>query len=96
MLTEDPVDRPGVLRELAEAEKLTPRDFDVFYLRGKVLALMNRYKEAEIAFRRAMALRPTDPGPHYQLGLAYRKSGQEARARREFDLVEQMKQSAAP
>jgi tetratricopeptide (TPR) repeat protein len=96
MLAEDPVDRPGVLRELAEAEKLTPGDFDVFYLRGKVLALMNRYNEAEIALRRAVALRPTEPGPHYQLGLAYRKSGQEARARQEFDLVEHLKQSAAP
>jgi tetratricopeptide (TPR) repeat protein len=96
MLAEDPVDRPGALRELAEAEKLTPQDFDVFYIRGKVLALMNRYKEAEIALRRAVALRPTEPGPHYQLGLAYRKSAQEARARQEFDLVEHLKQSAAP
>ena len=91
MLAEDPVDRQGALRELAEAEKLTPRDFDVFYLQGKVHALMNQYKEAEIAFRRAAALRPTEPGPHYQLGLAYRKSGQEARARQEFDLVEHLK-----
>jgi tetratricopeptide (TPR) repeat protein len=97
MLAEDPVDRQGVLRELAEAEKLTPGDFDVFYLQGKVRALLDQYKEAEIAFRRAIALRPTEPGPHYQLGLAYRKSGQETRARQEFDLVEHLKQqSAAP
>jgi tetratricopeptide (TPR) repeat protein len=97
MLAEDPVDRQGVLRELAEAEKLTPGDFDVFYLQGKVRALMNQYKEAEVALRRAITLRPTEPGPHYQLGLAYRKSGQETRARQEFDLVEHLKQqSAAP
>jgi tetratricopeptide (TPR) repeat protein len=97
MLAEDPVDRQGALRELAQAEKLTPRDFDVFYLKGKVLALMNQYKDAEIAFQRAIALRPTEPGPHYQLGLAYRKSGQETRAKQEFDLVEHLKQqSAAP
>jgi tetratricopeptide (TPR) repeat protein len=97
MLAEDPVDRQGVLRELADAEKLTPGDYDVFYLQGKVRASMNQYKEAEIAFRRASALRPTEPGPHYQLGLAYRKSGQETRAKQEFDLVEHLKQqSAAP
>lgn len=97
MLAEDPVDRPGVLRELAEAERNAPPDYDVFYLQGKVRVLLNQYKEAEIAFRRASALRPTEPGPHYQLGLAYRKSGQETLARQEFDLVEHLKQqSAAP
>lgn len=97
MLAEDPVDRQGALRELAEAERTAPRDFDVFYLQGKVYALLNQYKEAEIAFRRAIALRPTEPGPHYQLGLAYRKSGEETRAKQEFDLVEHLKQqSVAP
>jgi tetratricopeptide (TPR) repeat protein len=63
MLAEDPVDRPGVLRELAESEKLTPQDFDVFYLRGKVLALMSQYKEAEIALRRAVDAPPHRAGP---------------------------------
>jgi Flp pilus assembly protein TadD len=97
MLAEDPVDRQGVLRELAEAEKAAPGDYDIFYLQGKVRALLNQYKAAEMAFRRAIALRPTEPGPHYQLGLAYRKSGQETLARQEFVLVEHLKQqSTAP
>ena len=95
MLAEDTVDRQGVLRELADAEKLTPGDYDVLYLRGKVLALMNQFKEAEIALRRAVVLRPTEPSPHYQLGLAYRKSGQETLARQEFELVEHLKQQSA-
>jgi len=95
MLAEDPVEPRGALRELAEAEKAAPGDFDVFYLQGKVHALLNQYKEAEIAFRRAIALRPTEPSPHYQLGLAYRKSAEETRARREFDLVEHLKQQSA-
>ncbi len=95
MLAEDPVDSHGALRELAEGERAAPADFDVFYLQGKVHALLNQYKEAEGALRRAIALRPTEPGPHYQLGLVYRKSGQEPRARQELDLVEHLQQQAA-
>ena len=95
MLAEDPVDSHGALRELAEAERAAPADFDVFYLQGKVHALLNQYKEAEGALRRAIALRPTEPGPHYQLGLVYRKSGQETRASQELDLVGRLQQQSA-
>ena len=37
MMTMDPVDYPAVLAELARAEKSTPADADIFYIRGKVL-----------------------------------------------------------
>ena len=95
MLAEDPVDSHGALRELAEAERAASADFDVFYLQGKVHALLNQYKEAEGALRRAIALRPTEPAPHYQLGLVYRKSGQETRASQELDLVGRLQQQSA-
>jgi Flp pilus assembly protein TadD len=36
---------------------------------------------------RAIELRPTDSSAHYQLGLAYNKSGQHALAARQFEAV---------
>jgi tetratricopeptide (TPR) repeat protein len=94
MMTMNPVDYPGVLAELAQAETRTPTDGVIFYLRGKVFAAMNRNQEAVIALRRAVALRPMDPGPYYQLGLTYRKLGQTDLARQTLDRMQHLKPSA--
>jgi tetratricopeptide (TPR) repeat protein len=84
---EDPVDSAGVLGELDLAEKATPDDYEVYYLRGKVYLGMNKFTEAIRSLLRAIDLRPTDSSAHYQLGLAYRKSGQDALAGRQFETV---------
>jgi tetratricopeptide (TPR) repeat protein len=94
MMTMDPVDYPGVLAELAQAETRTPGDADIFYIRGKVFLAMNRYQEAVTALRRAIALRPMDPGPYYQLGLTYRKLGQTDLAGQTLDRMQHLKQAA--
>ncbi|MBZ5590840.1 MAG: tetratricopeptide repeat protein [Acidobacteriia bacterium] len=95
MLAADPADYPGVLGELAQAEKVSPTDYDVYYLRGKVYLAMSKYREAIAAFRYAVALRPAEPGAYYQLGLAYRKSGQPALATEQFQRVEYLKSQPA-
>ena len=95
MLNADPVNYPGVLDELAQAEKVSPTDYDVYYLRGKAYLAMNNYHEAIAALRYAIALRPAEPGAYYQLGLAYRKSGQNALAKEQFDRVEYLKSQPA-
>ena len=91
MLAEDSPDQPAVLEELAQAEKASPADYDVYYLRGKVYLEMDKPREAIAALRHANALRPAEPGAYYQLGLAYRKSGQQALAKEQFDRVEYLK-----
>ena len=95
MLAEDAPDRPAVLEELAEAEKSSPADYDVYYLRGKVDLEMGKPHEAIAAFHHAIALRPAEPGAYYQLGLAYRKSGQQGLAKEQFDRVEYLKSQPA-
>jgi len=97
MLTMDPVDYPKVLTELAVAEKTAPNDPDVFYLRGKALAAMKRFREAVIALKRATELRPMDPNAYYQLGLTYQKIGEAALAHETLERLRYIRQiSAAP
>ncbi|HYM09999.1 MAG TPA: tetratricopeptide repeat protein [Bryobacterales bacterium] len=91
LLAESPVDEAAVLRELAAGEKVAPNDADIFYLRGKTYATLQRYPEAVTALRRATELRPTDPSPYYQLGLAYQKLGQTALAKQQFERMEHVK-----
>jgi tetratricopeptide (TPR) repeat protein len=93
MMTMDPVDYPAVLAQLAQAEKSTPSDPDIFYIRGKVFVAMNRYQEAITAFRRAIALGPMEPGPYYQLGMTYRKLGETDLARQILDRMQYLKQT---
>ena len=84
---QDPVDSAGVLEELDLAEKAAPDDYEVYYLRGKVYLGMKKFTEAIASLLRAIELRPTDSSAHYQLGLAYTKSGQPALAGRQFETV---------
>jgi tetratricopeptide (TPR) repeat protein len=84
---QDPVDYAAVLEELDLAEKATPDDYEIYYLRGKVYLGMKKFTEAIRSLLRAIELRPTDSSAHYQLGLAYSKSGQSALAGRQFETV---------
>jgi tetratricopeptide (TPR) repeat protein len=95
MLAGDPADYSEVLQELAQAEKASPTDYDVYYLRGKVYLDMGKPPEAITALRHAIALRPAEAAAYYQLGLAYRKSGQQALAKEQFDRVEYLKSQPA-
>jgi tetratricopeptide (TPR) repeat protein len=76
MLNLDPVDYAKMLDELTQAEQKSPTDVEIFYLRGRVLLATSRNDEAATALRRAIELAPMDPGPYYQLGRLYEKTGQ--------------------
>jgi len=94
MMTQDPVDYPAVLRILAQAERSSPGDAEIFYLRGRAYAAIDRNQEAIAALRRAIELRPMDPAPYYQLGLAYRKAGQAELSRQILSRMEHVKKAA--
>jgi Flp pilus assembly protein TadD len=96
MMSMAEVDYPGVLAELAHAEKRNPGDAGIFYLRGKVYVAMNRNQDAVDALRRAIELGPMDPSPYYQLGLTYQKLGQTELAREMLDRMQHLKQSSKP
>jgi tetratricopeptide (TPR) repeat protein len=87
MLNKEHPSYPAILRELALAERSTPADPDVFFLRGKVLAALGRQQEAISALRRSIELRPMEPGPYYQLAKLYQKLGKAGMAREQFERV---------
>ncbi len=91
MLAENPVNHQGVLDELAKAEKISPADYELCYLRGKVYVLLGKYKEAITTLRRAVDLRPVEPTAYYQLGLAYYRSGQAELAKEMMDRMQYVK-----
>ena len=96
LLDEEKVDYPRVLQELAAAEKASPDDYDIHYLRAKVFLATGRYAQAVTSLRRAIELRPTEPGAYYQLGLAYRKLGQPGLAKKQFARLEFLKGPPEP
>jgi tetratricopeptide (TPR) repeat protein len=96
LLGVDPPDYAKVLEELAQAEKTSPTDADIFYLRGKVYAQMNREEEAISAFRRAIELRPMETGPYYQLARLYQKRGKPELAKQQFDRLKSLEENRTP
>jgi Flp pilus assembly protein TadD len=94
MLTLDPVDYPGVLRTLAQSEKSTPNDADIFYLLSKAYVATDHAEDAVVAFQRAIELRPMDPRPYYQVGLVYSKLGQVELSRQTLSRMAHVKQAA--
>lgn len=91
LLDEEKVDYPQVLRRLEQAEKVSPADYDIHYLRAKVFMATGNYKRAIDSLRHAIDLRPTEPGAYYQLGLAYRKLGEMDLAKQQFDKLDFLK-----
>lgn len=82
------------LERFEEAIALQSDDGDLHNDRGTVLAKLQRWGEAEAAFRRAAALRPRDPVPHENLARLYDRTGDvEARDR---SLDEAARLRAAP
>jgi Flp pilus assembly protein TadD len=52
---------------------------------GKALLLQGDAEQAVPALRRAIALKPSNPTPHYQLSRALEKLGRKEEAQQELD-----------
>jgi tetratricopeptide (TPR) repeat protein len=87
-------DYAGILRELSLAETSAPSDADVFYLRGKVLIALKRYREAVSTLNQAAELRPMDVSTYYQLARLYRKLGKDDMAAKQFRKVKYIEGAA--
>jgi tetratricopeptide (TPR) repeat protein len=85
LLNTEPADYRRALDEISLAEKTTPDDPDVFYLRGKAYLSLGDYDQAAAALRHSIELRPTEPGPYYQLAKAYQKLGKTDLAKEQFE-----------
>jgi tetratricopeptide (TPR) repeat protein len=91
----DPADYAKMLDELALAEKSSPPNAEIFYLRGRAYLATNHNEEAVAALRRAIELAPMDPGPYYQLARLYEKLGQKEMAKDTFARMQYLKSNAA-
>lgn len=85
LLKHNPIDYDAALRALDRAEKTSPADPDIFYLRGKIYAEQERFEEAVAPLRRAIELAPAAAQSYYQLGLVYRKLGRASDAALAFE-----------
>ena len=91
--------RTGELDEagevLAEGSATAP-DARVFSALGDLRIRQHRLAEAEAALRRAIALDPSFPDPHYPLGRVLSSLGRTDEARAEFAAFEKSRAASRP
>ncbi len=67
-----------------QALVLAPKSFEAKAGRGMALARIGRLQEAERELRDALPMNPDPVRAHYELGLVYRKMGDDAKALEQF------------
>lgn len=80
----------GNSAELEKAIRLNPRSPDAQIELANILENRRDYAAAITAFRRASALAPRDPVPHYRLSRLYARTGDSAKADSERALHEKL------
>ncbi|HTW67375.1 MAG TPA: tetratricopeptide repeat protein [Bryobacteraceae bacterium] len=92
---DDTVTAPKVLGLLEKAVHLDPKCGEAFLLLGTVFGDQNDLREAIAAYKSAIDANPSMAEAHYRLALAYRKTGDPAKAQKEIDLYQASSQQAA-
>ena len=80
---------------LEKAVRLDPKLGDAFLLLGIGYADEGNLPKAISAYQSAIAASPQLEQAHYRLAMAYRKTGQAAKAQQEIELFEQLSQQSA-
>ena len=93
LMEEGPSRSEAALAALEKAERISPADPDVYFLRGKLHLAQGRLHDAVAAFSRAIALRPDSPTFRYQLGLAYQRMGKHGEAKDQFERMKHLQES---
>lgn len=78
------------IRELKIALSINPNLYEARVNLGRALLLRNRAAESVPHLRRAAELAPTNPEPHYQLALAYRRLRMNDKAIEETAIVKRI------
>ncbi len=78
------------IQELRIAVSIDPSLYEAHVTLGRALLQRNRADEAVPHLRRAADLAPTNPEPHYQLALAYRRLGLKDKAMEETAIVKRI------
>ena len=78
------------IQELRIAVTIDPNLYEAQVTLGRALLQRNRADEAVQHLRRAADLAPTNPEPHYQLALAYRRLGLKDKAMEETAIVKRI------
>ena len=82
-------DYAGAEREYRTAERLNPRSGQLLLELGKLLLVRGSVSEALPRLLKAVQYMPANPAVHYQLGLAYARLGQKAKAEHHLQLARQ-------
>lgn len=78
------------LKALQKAIRLNGNLYEARLTLGKTLIKLNRSEEAIEHLKKASELAPNNPEPHFQLSLAYRKTGKRAEAAAEAEIVKKI------
>jgi len=81
------------LKALARALEINPDLYEARVTLGRALVARGRAAEAVEHLKRAAALAPDNPEPHYQLSLAYRRLGRAQEAAAESAIVKRIHES---
>jgi Flp pilus assembly protein TadD len=81
------------LSELARALEINPNLYEARVTLGRALVTRGRAAEAVEHLKRAAALAPENPEPHYQLSIAYRRLGRKEEAAAESEIVRRIHES---
>ncbi|MET0647444.1 MAG: tetratricopeptide repeat protein [Pyrinomonadaceae bacterium] len=81
------------LRELSRAIEIKPDLYEARVTLGRALVARSRAAEAVEHLKRAAALAPDNPEPHYQLSLAYKRLGRREEAAAESEIVRRIHES---
>lgn len=76
----------ALLKSVARNDRL----YEAHVLLGKTFVRLNRSAEAVDHLKKAAALAPNNPEPHFQLAIAYRKLGKKAEADVETEIVKKI------
>jgi tetratricopeptide (TPR) repeat protein len=76
------------------ASRLDASFADAFLGLGYSLKALGRYAEAVAPLETAVKLQPENPTAHYQLSMAYGKTGQKEQAKRELELFQRTSEKA--
>lgn len=83
------------IAHFARAGKLDPGFGDAFLGLGAALVSAKKFSEAVLPLQTAARLEPTNPAAHYNLAIAYARSGRKEEGDREFEIQKRLTQKGA-